>query len=60
MDTSLIILLSLFLIVYAFSVVSHFADRMYWMCVNINEREQEEEEKEKNKEIPDSCKHIYS
>ena len=60
MDTSIIILLYGFLFVYGISVGTRFIDRMYWIYINEYERLNAEKEKEKNKNIPDSCKHIYS
>ena len=60
MDTSLIVLLYGFLIVYGASVATKFIDRMYWITINDIERKESIEEKEKNKKMPDSVKHIYS
>ena len=60
MDTSLIILLYGFLLVYGVSVATRLFDRMYWICYNNYEREMNEKEKEKNKEVPNECKHMYS
>ena len=60
MDTSLIVLLYGFLIVYGASVATKFIDRMYWITINDKEREEAKEEKDKNKKMPDSVKHIYS
>ena len=60
MNTSLIVLLYGFLFAYGVSVATKFIDKMYWITINDIEREEAKEEKDKNKNIPDSCKHIYS
>ena len=60
MDTSLIVLLSVFLLIYAFYVTIQIIDKLYWICDDLNEKDKEEKENEKNKNIPESCKHIYS
>ena len=60
MDTSLIILLFVFLLIYAFYVTIQVIDKLYWICDDLNEKDKEEKENEKNKNIPESCKHIYS
>ena len=56
----MIILLYGFLFAYGVSVATKFIDKMYWITINDIEREEAKEEKDKNKNIPDSCKHIYS
>ena len=56
MDTSIIIMLSGFLLMYSVNVISIFIDKMYWIYVDATDREEDE----KNKEIPESCKHLYS
>lgn len=60
MDTALIILLSIFLVIYAIYVANQVIDKLYWICADLNEKDKEEKENEKNKNIPESCKHIYS
>ena len=55
METSLIIMLSGFLLMYSVNVISIFIDKMYWIYVDATDREED-----KNKEIPESCKHLYS
>ena len=56
METSLILIASGFLIVYSLYVVTIFIDKIYWIFVDVTDREMEN----KGKEIPESCKHIYS
>ena len=56
MDTSLIIILSGFLLLHSIYVMSLFIDKMYWIYIDSVDREEDE----KNKEIPESCKHLYS
>ena len=56
METSLILLTTGFLLMYSLYVVTTFVDKIYWIYIDVIDREAEE----RTKEIPDSCKHIYS
>ena len=56
MDTSFVIMLSGFLLMYSINVISVFIDKMYWIYVDSVDRNEDD----KNKEIPESCKHLYS
>lgn len=56
METSLILISLGFLLMYSIYVISLFIDKAYWIYIDILDREIQD----KNKEIPDSCKHIYS
>ena len=57
MDTSLIIILSGFLLVYGIKVSMYSVNILYHMCCDANDRMREEADKNN---IPESVKHLYS
>ena len=57
MDTSLIIILSGFLLVYGVKVCIYTMDTLYNISRNIEDRMREEADKNN---IPESVKHLYS
>ena len=57
MDTSLIIILSGFLLVYGIKVSMYSVNILYHMCCDADDRMREEADKNN---IPESVKHLYS
>ena len=60
MDTSLIILGSLFLLTYFTRTVFDSIEILYNIYTDIEDRQKEHQEEEDKNKLPDSVKHLYS
>ena len=60
MDTSLVILGSLFLITYITRTVFDSIEILYNIYADIEDRQKEHQDEEDKNKLPDSVKHLYS
>ena len=60
MDTSLVILGSLFLITYITRTVFDSIEILYNIYTDIEDRQKEHQDEEDKNKLPDSVKHLYS
>lgn len=60
MDTSLIILGSLFLLTYFTRTVFDSIEILYNIYTDIEDRQKEHQDEEDKNKLPDSVKHLYS